>query len=236
MDRSQHLDEGKYLIVNDPGYWGAADPRVLVLGMSKGQTQANAIVTAYHDGTFDQVAYQGFRSRLLRVIQEMGLMSGDKSIDRHLQADETEWGFASVLRCSLTAHDKNGTYSAKSSAVIQGMKTAARPFIISCIDEHLRPLSRRTKLVILLGNDNNYFTAIESTMAEIFSDYAKHPKLGPVVFRAGSRFYVHVAHPSRGNGWFEPFFSQPSNLQQGQKREEARQGISGALGNEILSL
>jgi hypothetical protein len=200
--------------------------------MSKGQTQADATVAAQGNGSFDEVAYKGFRDRLLRVLQAMGLMRSEHSVDRHLRQDETEWGFASILRCSLTAVDGNGAYTGKSSGVIRGMKTAARPYLVSCIDEFLRPLSRRTRLVILLGNDENYFEAVESAMSEVFADYAKHPRLGSVVFRADSRIYVHVAHPSRGNGWFEPFFKQPGDVQQGRKRERAREGVIGALGDQ----
>ena len=47
---------------NDPGAWGGTEPEVLVLGFSKGSTQANI----YEHGEFEDVAFGGAaRNRLV---------------------------------------------------------------------------------------------------------------------------------------------------------------------------
>jgi hypothetical protein len=231
----------KYRIVNDPGYWGATNPRVLVLGMSKGNTQASVMNDSYADGTFDMVAFMGFRDRLLKVLHAMGLMHKDTSIDHHLTAQETDWGFASILRCSLTVKTYNPKkniwqYSAESGGVISSMKNEFQPWMVNCIDEHLTRLSKRTRLVIMLGNAENYFKALEPAMRAVFPDYEPHPKYGKLVFRAGKRFFVHVGHPSKGNGHLGTFLDGAQHIGQGAKRDHARRAIVELLGPSISKL
>lgn len=45
-------------LINDPGYWGATDPVVLVLGQSKGKTQRDVFDGG--DPTFDKAALVRF--------------------------------------------------------------------------------------------------------------------------------------------------------------------------------
>ena len=45
---SDSLTIGRWQAVNDPGAWGSAAPKILVLGFSKGFTQAGA----YRTGKF----------------------------------------------------------------------------------------------------------------------------------------------------------------------------------------
>jgi hypothetical protein len=58
-------------LVNDPGYWGAADPRMLVLGQSKGMKARR--VYARGEPAFDAVAFAGIRDRLAEVLASIGI-------------------------------------------------------------------------------------------------------------------------------------------------------------------
>ncbi|MCW3783590.1 hypothetical protein [Defluviimonas salinarum] len=225
------LEEGRYRLVNDPGAWGARDPKILVLGMTKGNTQSGAMAAAMADGSYDGVPFASFRPRLLEVLKTVGLMAGVFDIDRFFREDEADYGWGSLLRCSFTARDANGTYLGKSGPVITGMsRKEGFAVLTACARRHLEGLSSRTRLVVLLGNDDRYMALVARAMATVFPDYAAHPELGPVVFRAGGRFFVHVAHPSKGNGCYGAFLTGPGNTGQGAKRAKARAGIRGALG------
>lgn len=58
-------DDRRFHVVNDPGAWGAADPEILVLGISKGFTQARAL----ESGEFDSVPFRGIRDRLQEALR-----------------------------------------------------------------------------------------------------------------------------------------------------------------------
>ena len=228
-----YCDGKRSKIVNDPGYWGTMDPRVLVLGMSKGNTQSEAMSESWENGDYDDVPYKGFRPRLLEVLQAVGLMPGVESLDSRIKETEQSYGWASIMRCSLTGLKPDGSYGASSAQVIPAMKRPeVNDWLSKCVASHLGRLSRRTRLVVLLSNDDNYMRVISKTMKGVFGqDYEEHPSLSPIVFRAGPRIFVHVGHPSPLNGTFGEFLKGNKYSGQGKKREMARLGVKGALGN-----
>lgn len=227
LDNHRFLDGGKSQIQNDPGYWGAADPAVLVLGMTKGFTQSNMM--SGDARRFDSVAFARFRPRLLQSIQAIGLMEGERSIDPKLTAAETSYGFASMVRCSLTAF-VGGAAVSSSGAVIGAIKQAeARQVFETCVNTYLPALTKRTRLVILLGNNDDYVGFTNATFARLFSDYAAFPHGDGQVFRAGGRFFVHTAHPSGSNGYFGNFIAADPNDAQGRKCRVVRAAVARIL-------
>ena len=204
------LDGGKAQIQNDPGYWGSADPSVLVLGMMKGFTQSNRMPTS--PSTFDGVAFAGFRPRLLQSMQAIGLMRDATDIDAKLRATETEYGFASVIRCSLTAiSSKEGATSASSKVIAAINNLESQKVLNTCIMMFLTRLSKRTRLVVFLGNDDRYVAYMNKVMGRHFPDFMAWPSGKGLVYRASGRFFVHTAHPSGSNGHFGAFISANPN-------------------------
>jgi len=223
----KEFHDGKWRLVNDPGYWGAPDPKFLVLGMTKGTTQAREMSESFRNGTFDTAAFAGFRPRLLEALQIVGLMQGVQDIDPYLTAASRDWGFASIVRCSLTARDQNGTYRGNSGPVIRGMRSPEGAQIMSaCVKEHLTRLGPRTRLIVLLGNDENYFRAIRQAMLSVFGSYDTLPGAGQVAFKSGGRLFVHIGHPSPLNGHFSTFRNGSAEAGQGRKRVQAQLGIA----------
>lgn len=222
--------DNKYRIVNDPGYWGAEDPKYLVLGITKGETQSSAMKIAHMDGSFDGVAFKKFRPRLLSVLQSVGFMPGEKSIDGYLRASEKNWGFASVLRCSLTAKTmdkKTGKpkYSGESGRVIAGLGKTFHPWLLNCFTEHLKPLSQRTSIVFLLSNDDRYPPVLRSALTKIWSDLQVCSESDGLAYTAGGRLFVHLAHPSPLNTKLSEFLEGDRNTIQGRKHAIAYAAI-----------
>jgi hypothetical protein len=221
------LDAGKSQIQNDPGYWGAADPAVLVLGMTKGFTQSNMM--SGDPRQFDGVAFARFRPRLLQSLQAIGLLEEVRNIGPKLTAAETEYGFASMVRCSLTAY-VNGEAGSASGAVIGAMKyPEARQTFETCVKTFLPKLTRRTRLVVLLGNADSYVDFTNAIFARLFPDFAALPQGEGQVFRAGGRYYVHTAHPSGSNGHFGPFIAAGAKDAQGRKCRIVRAAVAKIL-------
>lgn len=221
--------QDRFRLVNDPGAWGARDPRILVLGMSKGNTQSDAMRQAHLDGSFDAVPFRKMRPRLLQVLQAVDIMQGEISIDHRFRETETEYGWGSILRCSLTGWDK-GSYSAASGVVIRGMSDPdGKGMVPACVRQHLTDLSDRTRLVILLGNAEAYLKLLRRVFAGVFPDFRQLPLSEGTAFEAGGRTYVHVGHPSPLNGHLSGFLTGGPTEGQGAKREGARRAVAQAL-------
>src|SRR5690606_14332768 len=84
-------------VVNNPMSWGTATPQFLLLGVSKGTTQCDAIAVKRHDA----VPFDGFRPALTKALQVLGLLRSTDAIDDKFSATEEEWSFGSMVRCAL---------------------------------------------------------------------------------------------------------------------------------------
>ena len=173
------LDDDKFRIVNDPGYWGASDPEVLVLGQTKGFTQSEGMARAIQEGGYDAVAFKDFRPRLLQAMKAIYMMQNFKNLDRFMMDGETTFGWASVIRCSMTGRSSSGEYSSKSGCVLPAYHAREAGAVISaCMNTWLRRLSDRTVLVVLLGNADDYIASFRAKLATTFSDTRAHQR-GP---------------------------------------------------------
>lgn len=211
-----------FRLVNDPGHWGASDPQILVLGISKGNTQSKAFGTQQ----FDTIAYKGIRPRLLLALQAIGLLVNEdiKDFNDRFTATESDFAFASMVRCSVTGmHRRKGFHTADSPNVVPAFKpgSAGYPFVENCVRQYLLPLGQNTKFVILLGNADNYMEAVADIIEKTRGPIAR---LNDVAFTSSGVCFVHVAHPSKGNGHFGSFIRGEGVA--GRKRDLARIAVS----------
>lgn len=220
--------DSKFKLVNDPAAWGSREPRVLVLGMTKGNTQSNAMNACVSEGDFDKVAYAKFRDRLTTVLHIVGLAKDASSVDSLIVPNELDFGWGSVIRCSLTGWDaEKNLYSGESGKVLPAfdhleMKTVVR----NCFSQFLSALAERTKLVVLLGNSDSYLKKMKRIVGDFYSaDFCAEPEYEGVSYSAGGKRWVHVAHPSRGNGYFNNFIRDDERSKQGKKRRIAQAAV-----------
>jgi hypothetical protein len=112
-------ESGRFRLVRDPGHAGASNPSILVLGISKGNTQSDAHAKG---SPVEDVAFKGMRPRLFQVLQAVGLLTGESYADfdpYRFTETEKEYAFASVVRCSLTGWSrKKDKHTAESQFVI----------------------------------------------------------------------------------------------------------------------
>lgn len=196
-------EAGPFRLVRDAGHWGSSSPAVLVLGVSKGNTQSRAFAS----GSFEAVAFKGIRPRLLEVLQTVGLLRSETLARFELRfcAQETEYAFASVVRCSLTGMDKKkGIHTADSPNVMPAFVpgSAGYRFVSACIDQHIGQMAKTTRTVVLLGNTGSYITNLRTLLGRTFGRIVP---INDVAYRFKDILFVHVAHPSKGNGHFGAF-------------------------------
>lgn len=221
---AQVQENGPFKLVRDPGHWGGENPCVLVLGISKGNTQSQA----FRKSTFEDVAFKGLRDRMLMLFQATGLLDGEKiaTFNRRFERGESDFAFASVVRCSITGwNPRKGHHTAESPFVIPAFKDGSpgNRFVINCAERHLAVLPDRTKVVLLLGNTGSYIRAMANVLDRV---RGRVELVNPVAYRSGGVLFVHLAHPSKGNGHFGAYM-RGEGLP-GEKRDWARNAIAAA--------
>ncbi|MXO84755.1 hypothetical protein GRI38_01735 [Altererythrobacter aurantiacus] len=216
-------EEGSFRLVRDPGHWGASNPETLVLGMSKGNTQSSA----YRTECFDRVAFKGMRHRILQCFQSVGLLANEtlERFERRFVASEKDFAFASMVRCSLTGFDrKKGKHTADSPNVLPAFKPSVvgHRFVQACVEQHLVRLPSRTSRVLLLGNTDSYVKAVAAAMSRQRGEVVW---INPMAYKSADVWFVHLAHPSPGNGHFGAYI-----------RGEGKPGLKRNLAREALTL
>lgn len=143
----------------NPGYWGAAAPRILVLGFSKGPEQ-NGLIEEYLNGTGQRVRFEDIpfndtkkqmRPNLKKLLVELGILDKRRSIDLLFEPTETVFGFASLIRCTVTYAKPGSTVFVGSGGGITARTLELNPtFVKTCIGVHLSKMPSSVRLLIIL--------------------------------------------------------------------------------------
>lgn len=215
------LSLGDWRLHNNPGYYGSPNPKVLILGFSKGANQNRAA----EDGDFDKIAFAGARHRLQAVLQVLRLMPSNRGIDHLMTAKEPEFGVASLVRCSFCKM-KNGECKTSGDVIPSAFTNADTLAVIKrCAGTYLQRLPEAVKLVLLLGTADNYIAKTRGIFSKLYPDFSS---VNDVAFRAGGALWVYAAHPSPGNGHFDAWLTGETDNASGRKRSLAQQALAGA--------
>lgn len=201
-DSSPVRSVGKWKMRRDPGSWGAQHPRYLVLGFSKGATQTDIYAT----GRFDDVAFGGDRTRqnLTDILRRVGLLPANQTVDARICAGEREFHFSSLVRCSLArldekAYAKDGREKYITSGSLITKSFSEVPQIINtCTTRFLGTLPESLKLIVVMGVTDSYIRCVRETMKRLHP--AGFRTMSDVAYKNDKRLWVHLTHPSKGNG------------------------------------
>ena len=235
-DRSPQFDvtkrtEGDWRITANPLAWGNTTPEVVVLGFSKGPTQAGALTTAPHD----EIAYKGGRGNVGKIFAHVELLPANQDGDLATQVSKAiadpsgRFHFGSLVRCTVERYDKKSS-SWKGSGGGMLDKFVATPFgqevANNCAEKFLSQLPDSTKLVVMfgLGSKLNY-------VQEAFKLYQKACQghwrwLNEVAYTNGSIVVVHVEH----------FASQGALIPQWMGKDQHERGQYGRMAQDAVKL
>jgi hypothetical protein len=206
--------------------WGTATPRFLLLGVSKGTTQCEAIATKPHD----EVPFDGFRPALTRALQVLGLLRPEEIIDDKISATEREWAFGSMVRCALGLFKADDSVQ-RSGSVVQRLAVmpAKDSWITRCSSTFLTVLPASLQIVVLLSNDDRY---VEACFAAICHLRPGTRRINSVSYGDGQITWVHIIHvggPGKNHvaAWFE------GEGTQGDKRRAAQAAVRHALSDGV---
>jgi len=181
---------GDFTMFNNPGYWGAENPLVLVLGFSKGKNQARA----FERGEFDSVGFAGLRDRLGEILRAIGLDFPGRNVDEIMTAGEPDFGFASLIRCSVWLNGRtSGAVNVETFRDGAMADNAAR-----CMEAFLKHLTPRLQLGVLLGNTPLYIKEVKKAFRGLHPMTFKDT--GLVSFEAGGKPWLFAQHPSQSTG------------------------------------
>lgn len=189
--------ENDWRITANPLAWGNEDPEIIVLGFSKGPTQAGALASADHD----EVAYKGSRTNVGKILKHVGLLNQSAGEDlselvSRLIANRTgRFHFGSLIRCTVE-RNANGAWKGSGGGMLD--KFIAKPFgqevSNNCTERFLKNPSKRTKLILMfgMGTKLNY-------IHESFNLYKKvrggsWKWINEVSYTDGKVTVVHVEH------------------------------------------
>lgn len=200
FDRTRRAaDDNKWRITSNPLAWGNTEPEIVVLGFSKGPTQAGALSRVQHD----EIAYKGSRAAVGKILAHIGLVrqpaDGDfKGLVDHLISDRAgRFHFGSLVRCTVERHDeKANTWKGSGGGMLD--KFVATPFgseiATNCASQFLGCLPTKTKLVVMfgLGTKLNYICASQKLME--IARPGEWSKINEVAYSDGNVTFVHVEH------------------------------------------
>jgi hypothetical protein len=218
-------------IINDPCAAGGHKPEILVLGFSKGATQAGL----YKKEVVGNVMFGGKQTRqnLTAILRAVKLLGENERVDDRIRKGETRFAFASLVRCSLSRVDEKATAPRgrkvfKSSGALITKAFSEIPEIIdNCATRFLKNLPSSVKLIIMLGSSDRYIKHCKQLMKKMHP--AGFMELNEVAYRNDRHVWVHLTHPSKGNGtlkaWLHGTRDNTSAIKK-QKAEEIVKSIN----------
>jgi hypothetical protein len=217
------LSVGRWQAVNDPGAWGSSKPKILVLGFSKGFTQAHA----YQTEEFEDVPFKGMRTRLTEILQRLGLLSDKEQVDSRMRRDEKEFAFGSLVRCSLARRNDGGRLECTGAIIPKAFQEEIATVTRACAETFLTDLPASVRLVLMLGTTDGYIAGCKKLIRSL------HPEtweeINAVSYRASGAIFVHVSSPSGLNGHHAKWIAGDVATSSGMKRKLAEDGVRKAL-------
>jgi len=215
---------GLWRIQNDPCYWGGSDPEVLVLGFSKGFTQARAV----RESTFENIPFKGMRDRLTDALRAVGLLSSNEHVNQLVSNPQSRVAFASLIRCSVARVNEKASFRAGKEVLECSGPLIKRSFkeipevISNCSRQFLADLPKSVRTVALLGVDGQYVKQCQLLIKELFPSPSR--QINEMSLIADDRLWIWISHPSGSNGHFSDWLNGVGGS--GQKQAQAKAAVS----------
>lgn len=220
-------EEGNWRITNNPLAWGSQTPEIIVLGFSKGPTQAGGLAHERHEN----IAYKGGRLPLARILHHVGLMAAPEArlVDRVIADPNGRFHFASLIRCTVeqfNAGEWKGTGGDMLGKFLSN--DFGRQVALNCGSQFLQNLPTSVRLVVMLGmgSKQNYISACRSVFQTVRG--GNWENLNAVSYSDGRIVVVHTEH-FKSQGALLPNWLSGHEHERGRYGLMARAAVQAAL-------
>ena len=211
FDRTRRTaDDGKWRITANPLAWGNEEPEIVVLGFSKGPTQAGALATTPHD----EIAYKKSRTAVGKILAHVGVVPKpanggySRMVDRLIADRSGRFHFGSLVRCTVERFDelelerfdkhgkKRNPWKGSGGGMLDKFVSTSfgREVAQNCAANFLTDLPGSTKLVIMFGLGSNMSYVPEARMLISAARPGAWRTVNEVAYTDGQVTFVHVEH------------------------------------------
>ena len=190
--------EGGWRLTANPLSWGNDRPEVLVLGFSKGLSQAGELQRLPHN----EIPYRKGRMQVGKILSHIGLLPPVppdelKQMVQDAIADRSgRFGWGSLIRCTVERFDqKKREWVGSGGMIDQFMATEfGKAISNNCATRFLSNLPPETKLVVLfgLGAGGSYVATARKAIEQARS--GEWLTINDVAYTDGKVTVVHVEH------------------------------------------
>ena len=202
FDKTRRTD-GDWRITANPLAWGNSAPEVIVLGFSKGPTQAGALSTTPHN----DIAYKGSRGKVGKILHHVGLLpqsAGEdhgQAVSRLIADPRGRFHFGSLIRCTVERQDA-GAWKGSGGGMLDKFvaTTFGKEVSNSCTTQFLRHLPSKTRLIVMFGMGSKLNYVRQSFDLFKQSRAGEWTWINDVAYTDRKVAVVHVEHfASQGN-------------------------------------
>lgn len=225
--------EGDWRITFNPLAWGNTEPEVVVLGFSKGPTQAGALAGTEHD----QIAYKGSRLNVGKILAHIGLMERGTpdelrtAVDRLISDRKGRFHFASLVRCTVERFDsKANAWKGSGGGMLDKFVSSkfGDEVSLNCVSQFVGDLPSKTKLVVMFGLGTNMNYVVSAKRLFERARGVKFANLNSVAYTDGKITVVHVEHFA-SQGALVPNWLGEKNHERARLGEQARDAVLSVL-------
>jgi hypothetical protein len=189
--------EKEWRISANPLSWGNAEPEVIVLGFSKGPTQAGALAKVPHD----EIAYKGSRGNVGKILMHVGLLpqhTGDDPghmVSRLIADRSGRFHFGSLIRCTVEREVK-GVWKGSGGGMLDKFVATVfgKEISTNCTTRFLKDLPTQTKLIVMFGMGSKLNYVRESHELYKKARGGAWEWINDVAYTDGRVTVVHVEH------------------------------------------
>lgn len=193
------LTENDWRIRCNPLACGGREPEVIVLGFSKGPTQAGSLSKIPHN----EIAFRKSRVKVGKILAHIGLIAPGENEDLKNRVDQLiadpkgRFHFGSLIRCTVEKYDqKSGQWKGSGGGMLGSFVSCSFGQMIAsnCIKQFLKNLPQKTKLIVLfgLGSRMNYVSEAYKLFQKVRPGDWK--QINSVSYTDGHVTVVHVEH------------------------------------------
>jgi hypothetical protein len=148
-------EQKDWRITANPLAWGNQRPEVLVLGFSKGPSQAGVLRRLPHN----DIPYRKGRLQVGKILAHVGLLpitnpdELKRSVEKAIADPNGRFGWGSLVRCTVERFDtKKREWVGSGGMIDEFMATQfGQTISTACASRFLRDLPHETKLIVMFG-------------------------------------------------------------------------------------